>query len=54
MRAVAALLLAAAPAFGLAQDHAAIARRAVDGHILPGYAALSAETSALDAVAEAF
>jgi len=54
MRALAALLLAAAPALGLAQDHAGIARRAVDDHILPGYAALTAQTATLDAAARAF
>ncbi len=49
--ALAALLLF--PAIAGAQDHAAIARRAVEAHILPGYARLTAETAALDATAEA-
>jgi predicted lipoprotein len=43
--------LLAAPA--AAQDHAAIAARAVDGHVLPGYATFAAATAALAAAADA-
>jgi hypothetical protein len=48
--ALAALLLAAPAA---AQDHAAIAARAVDAHVLPGYAAFASATAALAATAGA-
>ncbi|MEM6441409.1 MAG: imelysin family protein [Pseudomonadota bacterium] len=37
-----------------AQDHGALVDRAIEGHVLPGYARLSAETAALSASAEAY
>lgn len=46
-----ALACAAAPA-SADPDHAAIAARALDGHILPGYERLAAETAALAGTAE--
>lgn len=47
---VAALGLLAAPAGAV--DHAALAGRALDAHILPGFAALEAETAALAAATD--
>lgn len=47
MRLLALLLVFAGPVWAV--DHAALARRALDGQILPGFDALAAETAALSA-----
>jgi predicted lipoprotein len=55
MRVVLALLLAllALPAPGQEIDHAALARRALDAHIRPGFARLAREAQALEAATRA-
>lgn len=54
MRRLAAALLSLAPGLGAAQDHGAVLERALSQHILPGYAALTADTEALSAAAAAY